>query len=76
MSTREMVYNIINEFSETQLVQVPSMLRKKPIDDAEDDEICERMLNDYLNDVDPDKHETISLDYFATELGISLNELI
>lgn len=76
MSTREMVYNIINEFSETQLVQVPSMLRKMPIDDAEDDEICERMLNDYLNDDDPDKHETISLDYFATELGISLNELI
>ncbi|MGN0583443.1 MAG: hypothetical protein ACI4KB_12155 [Oscillospiraceae bacterium] len=76
MSTREMVYNIINEFSETQLVQVPSMLRKKPIDDAEDVEICERMLNDYLNDDDPDKRETISLDDFATEFGISLNELI
>ena len=29
MSTREMVYNIINEFSETQLVQGPSMLRKR-----------------------------------------------
>ena len=77
MSTREMVYNIIDGFSDIQLIQVLSMLQnvKNLIDDAEDDEICEAMMREYLEDDSPDKHDTVSLEDFAAEMGININEL-
>lgn len=76
MSTREMVYNIIDGFSDIQLIQVLSMLQnvKNLIDDAEDDEICEAMMREYLEDDSPDKHDTVSLEDFAAEMGININE--
>ncbi len=40
-----------------------------------DDEICEAMLKEYFEDDSPDKHETVSLEDFAAELGINLNEI-
>lgn len=77
MSTREMAYSIIDGFTEAQLVQVLSMLQnvKSLIEDAEDDEICEAMMREYLEDDSPDKHETVSLEDFAAELGINIDEL-
>lgn len=77
MSTREMVYDIIDEFSDVQLVQVLAMLQniKSLIEDAEDEEICQAMLREYLEDDSPDKHETVFLEDFAAELGINLNEI-
>jgi len=77
MSTREMVYDIIDEFSDVQLVQVLAMLQniKSLIEDAEDEEICQAMLREYLENDSPDKHETVSLENFAAELGINLNEI-
>ena len=71
-----MVYNIIDGFSDIQLIQVLSMLQnvKNLIDDAEDDEICEAMMREYLEDDSPDKHDTVSLEDFAAEMGININE--
>ena len=77
MSRREMAYSIIDGFTEAQLVQVLSMLQnvKSLIEDAEDEEICQAMLREYLEDDSLDKHETVSLEDFAAELGINLNEI-
>lgn len=40
-----------------------------------DDEICEAMMREYLEDDSPDKHDTVSLEDFAAEMGININEL-
>ncbi len=75
MSTREMVYNIIDEFNDEQLEQVLNMLNsiKKMIDyEREDDEYCEKLLQNYIDDNSPDKHKTVSIEELADELGIDL----
>ncbi len=78
MSTKEMIYNVIDTFTEEQLKQVFAMLNsvKKMLDDeAEDDAICQKMLDDYLNDPDPEKNNSVPLDEFIKELGLNPDEL-
>ena len=41
----------------------------------DDDEFFEQMYQEYLANEDPEKGETISLEEYAAELGINLNEL-
>ena len=41
----------------------------------EDDAFCQKMLDDYRSDADPHKHDSVTLDEFAKELGINLDEL-
>lgn len=41
-------------------------------DELEDDRFCEKLVDDYLNDDLPDKHESISLEEFAAQEGIAL----
>ncbi len=78
MSTRERINSMIDEFSDEQLDDLLIMLMglKKMLGaEMEDDAYCQKLLDDYLNDDSPDKHESITLDDFADELGINLNEL-
>lgn len=78
MSTKEMIYNMIDGFSEEQLVQVCALLasvKKMLNEEAEDDAFCQKMLDDYRSDADPQKHDSVTLDEFAKELGINLDEL-
>ena len=41
-------------------------------DDLEDDRYCERLVENYLNDPSPDKHETIPIEELAKREGIEL----
>jgi hypothetical protein len=41
--------------------------------EIEDDLFCERLVNDYLNDNDPDKHDSITIDEFAVKMGLSVS---
>ena len=41
-------------------------------DELEDDLYCEHLVETYLNDPSPDKHETISLEELARREGIEL----
>ena len=78
MSTKEQIYNIIDSFSDEQLTQVYTMIVsvKKMLDnEAADDMFCRKLYNDYLNDTDPDKNETIPLNKLADELGIVLDDV-
>lgn len=40
--------------------------------EAEDDIFCENLLQKYLNDDSPDKHDTITIEEFAEQEGIVL----
>lgn len=78
MSTKEQIYNIIDSFSDEQLTQVYTIIAgvKKLLDDAAADDIfCRKLYEDYLNDPDPEKDETVPLNKFAEELGIDLDDL-
>ena len=41
-------------------------------DEIEDDLFCDNLINEYLKNKDPDKHETITLEEFAASEGVSL----
>ena len=78
MSTKEKIYSLIDGFTEEQLSQVLAMLgsvKSMLQSEAEDDEYCRKLLDDYRNDPDPDKTDSLPLEVFAAELGIDVNEL-
>lgn len=78
MSTKEKIYSLIDGFTEEQLAQVLAMLgsvKNMLQSEQEDDEYCYKLLEDYRNDTDPDKTESVPLETFAKELGININEL-
>ncbi len=78
MSTRELLFNMIDSFTDEQLEQVLLMLRsvKRMLDEeAADDAFCEQLAADYLADPDPEKHDSMSLDDFAKSLGFDPEEL-
>ena len=41
-------------------------------DELEDDQFCEKLYQDYLDDPDPTKSETISLEDLAAQEGVEL----
>ncbi len=78
MSTKEKIYSLIDGFTEEQLAQVLAMLgsvKNMLQSEQEDDEYCHKLLEDYRNDTDADKTESVPLETFARELGININEL-
>ncbi len=78
MSTKEKAFYIFERLTEEQLeafVTLFGNIVKNTIDESEDDLFCENLLNNYLNDSSPDKHDSVSLEKFADELGININEI-
>lgn len=75
MSTKEMLYSMIDSFTEEQMEHVLLMLNsvKRMLDEeAADDAFCEQLVEIYMADNDPEKHDAVSIDDFAKELGIEL----
>lgn len=73
MSTKEMIYNLIDGFSETQLKGVLVMLEglQSVISESEDDAYCKKLYDDYKANAD-DNEELTEISDFAKELGIEL----
>ena len=73
MSEREQVKQIIDQLPEYKMSNLLLFLRGMLFDDEiEDDLYCERLVEDYLNDTSPDKHNTITLEELAKREGIEL----
>ena len=74
MSNRDLCITLINDIEEEKLANVAIMLQsiKDMLDESFDDAYCTRLYEDYLNDPNPEKHETISLKDYAKELGVAL----
>ena len=74
MSNKELCISIINDLDEDQLSGVTVILKdiKKMLDDLAENAYCLKLYNEYLTDDSPDKHETITLEDYAKELGITL----
>ena len=73
MSEKEQAKMIIDTLPDYKLPGLLLFLRGMQFDDEmEDDRYCEKLYQDYLNDPDPDKNETISLEELAAQEGIAL----
>ena len=73
MSERELAKQIIDQLPEYKVGNLLLSLRGMLFDDEmEDDLYCERLVENYLNDTSPDKHETVTLEDFAKGEGVEL----
>ncbi len=73
MSEREQAKQIIDRLPEYKISSLLMFLRGMAFDDElEDDLFCEKLVQDYLNDPDPDKHQGITLEELAQREGITL----
>lgn len=77
MSNKEMALNLLNSFDESQLANIVTMLKtaKSIADEAADDAFCEKMYQNYLNNPDPHKHDTVSFDEALKECGLTYEDL-
>lgn len=73
MSEREQAKQIIDKLPEYKMRNLLLFLRGMLFDDEiEDDLYCEQLVENYLNDTNPDKHETITIEELAKREGIVL----
>lgn len=73
MSEREQAKQIIDQLPEYKIGRILVFLKGVQFDDElEDDLFCERMAEDYRNDPDPHKHDSITLEELAAREGIQL----
>lgn len=73
MSEREQAKQIIDKLPEYKIGNLLLFLKGMQFDDdIEDDLYCQKLYEDYLNDPDSEKHETITIEELATREGIDL----
>ena len=73
MSNREIAIDLINNLPEYKLAYIITFLKGVTYDDdIEDDIYCRKLVDEYLSDKSPDKHETVSIEDLAKELNIAL----
>ena len=73
MSEREQAKQIIDRLPDYKISYLLLFLKRMEFDDELDDDLfCEKLVEDYLNDPDPHKHETITLEELAKREGIEL----
>ena len=71
MSNREQIVQIIDQLPDYKLSRLLVFLKGMAFDDElEDDLFCERLYQSYLDDPDPDKNKTISLEDLMKQEGI------
>ncbi len=73
MSEREQAKQIIDRLPEYKIPNLLLFLQGMQFDDdIEDDLYCQKLYEDYLNNPDPGKHETITIEELAAREGIDL----
>lgn len=73
MSNREIAKNIIDSLPDYKMSAIVYFLKGMQYDDELEDEMfCKRMAEEYLEDDSPDKHESVTIEDLAEELGVKL----
>ena len=73
MSEREQAKQIIDSLPEYKIGNILLFLKGVQFDDdMEDDIYCEKLVQDYMDNPDPEKTETVTLEELAKREGISL----
>lgn len=71
MSNREKVLALLDSVPDYKMGYVLAYVQGITADEEEDDAFCERMLQDYENDPDPDKDRGFSLEECKREWGLA-----
>ncbi len=72
MSEREQAKQIIDQLPEYKISGLLMFLQGMKFDDEiEDDLYCQRLYQEYLDDPDPEKHQTFALEDCMKEWGLS-----
>lgn len=73
MTEREQIKEIIDRLPDYKMKDLLLIMKGIQIDDEiEDDLYCQKLVDDYMNDPDPEKDETISIEELARQEGIVL----
>lgn len=73
MTEREQIKEILDQLPDCKMKDILLIMKGIQIDDELEDELyCQRLVDDYMNDPDPEKHKTISLEELARQEGITL----
>lgn len=73
MSEKEQAKQIIDRLPDYKMQNLLLFLKGMEFDDEiEDDLFCQKMYEDYLNDPDPEKNDSITIEELAAREGIQL----
>ena len=72
MSDKEQAAALLDRVPASKLGYVIAYLQGLTADEAEDDAYCAELYQDYLNDADPHKNDTVTLEALAADLGVQL----
>ena len=70
MSNRERVIALLERVPDYKMGYVPAYMQGITADEEADDLFCQRMLENYENDPDPDKDQSFTLEECKKEWGI------
>ena len=71
MSSREQIISILDNIPDYKIGYVLAYVQGVAADEEADDIFCERMVENYLNDPDPDKDESYTLEECKKEWGVN-----
>lgn len=72
MSDRERVIQLLDKVPDYKIGYVLAYVQGITADEEADNAYCESLLQDYLSDADPNKHDSMSIEEFARQEGITL----
>ena len=73
MSNKEQIMTLLDTMPEYKIEYILSVVKVvSASEENEDDLFCKKLVEDYLNNDDPEKHETITIEELAKELDITL----
>lgn len=72
MSNKEQVISLLDKIPDYKMGYVLAYIQGITADEEMDDRFCEEIVQNYLDDTDPGKHDAVTVDALANELGISL----
>ena len=71
MSNKEKIISLLDSVPEYKIGYVLAYIQGITADEDADDAFCERMIENYQNDTDPDKDQTFTLDECKKEWGLA-----
>ena len=71
MSNREMIISLLDNIPDYKLGYVLAYVQGISADEAADDAFCEKLLDDYKSDPDPDKDQGFALEDCKREWGLA-----
>ena len=73
MSNKEQIMTLLDTMPEYKIEYILSVVKVvSASEENEDDLFCKKLVEDYLSNDDPEKHETITIEELAKELDITL----